>query len=128
MKYPKSVLIAGTVILFVMSLTPIFHSHLIELKEIKAIQNSKSYTDQKKAIIRRIETRVPVPEPPKILTVNNKENMKNLSFSDLIQDGDKIIIFPKAKIGVIYNPQTDSVNAIVDISDPKFSTYEKMAH
>lgn len=127
MLYPKSVCLIGGLLLLIIALTPLFYFHIQEQEEIKAIQDSTSFRNQKNAIIQRLRLRVPIPEPPKMLTVIHKETMKNLPFYEIIQNGDKMLIFPKAKIGVIYNPKTDIVNAIVDISDPTFDPYERLA-
>lgn len=115
-------------LLGIIAFSPLFYFSYLDQNEKEYIQNLTSIADQKNAILSRIKSRVPVPEPPKMLTVVNKSAMKDLPFYEILQKGDKIFIFPKAKIGVIYNPKIDTVTAIVDISSPKFSPYEKMAY
>ena len=128
MLYPKSVYAIGSIFLVIVAFIPLFYSSILDQQKRKTIQNSTSFLDQKNAIIHRLESRVPVPEPPKMMTIVNKESMKELPFYELLQNEDKIFIFRKAKIGVIYNPHIDTVIGIVDISDSGFRPYEKMAH
>lgn len=122
-------ILAKFVVLFIFAFTPLFYSHILDLQEREAIKNATSLTDQKRLILYRIQNRISIPnEQAMMINIVNKEIMKKLSFYEVLQNGDKMFIFPKAKIAIIYNPYTDIVTGVVNVNDPGFIPYEKMAY
>lgn len=71
------------------------------------------FGDDLKALVNRINGLIELPanELPNIATVTNKDRLKDQPFFDKAENGDKVLLYTRAKWGVIYRP---SVNKIIE--------------
>ncbi|MBI4225661.1 hypothetical protein HY612_00950 [Candidatus Roizmanbacteria bacterium] len=69
---------------------------------------------QTKELLARVKALMEIPnEEPTIITILDRTKLQDQPFFKLAQNGDRILIFPKAKRAVLYRPST---NKIVDVT------------
>jgi hypothetical protein len=56
-----------------------------------------------------VHLELPTDETPTLATVQDAEKLKSQPFFKLAQDGDKVLIYPKAGKAVLYRPATKKV-------------------
>ena len=85
-------------------------------------QNTK--TTNTKDLIDKVSnlTVLPKDEVPTVATITNIEDLKNVSFFKLAQNGDKLLIYTKAKRTIIYR---ESSNQIVETMTTAFDISNK---
>ena len=52
---------------------------------------------------------VPTDETPTIATVEDKEKLNDQDFFGSVENGDKILIYPRARKAIIYRPSTNKI-------------------
>ena len=78
-----------------------------------------------KSVVEKVGKLVILPdeETPTLATVTDKERLSNQPFYSKAENGDKVLIYTKAKKAFLYRP---SINKIIEIApvtiDPKIST------
>lgn len=83
-------------------------------KEISRLKAGQSVDDETTQLIRRVAALVSLPdgETPTIATVTDVEKLKSQTFFAKAENGDKVLIFSKARKAYLYRPTT---NKIVEI-------------
>lgn len=76
---------------------------------------AKSEPDKLKAQVGQL-VEVPADESPTIATVEDATKLKDQAFFADAQNGDKVLMFPKAKKAFLYRPSTNKVINIVPIN------------
>jgi hypothetical protein len=81
-------------------------------KENKRLSNpeesAKQETERLKSSVAALVD-VPTGEEPTIATVTDLDKLKNQPFFAKAQNGDKVLIYPKAKKAILYRPSTNKV-------------------
>ena len=79
----------------------------------KTLQKQMSSNEQEK-LIARVGKLIELPkEEPTIANISDKEKLKDQSFFQNANNGDKVLIFTKAKKAILYRP---SINKIIEVS------------
>ena len=111
--YPvKNLLLIAVVFLFIIFLIVYF---------LIAYQSNKSNPDvalqkETKVLTDRIGRfmELPLDEQPTLATVTDQEKLKGQNFFTHAQNGDKLLVYPKAKKAILYRPSTKK---IVEVSN-----------
>ena len=61
---------------------------------------------------------VPRGETPSVATVSNAAKLSGQSFFQNAQNGDKVIVYTKAKEAILYRPSTNQIVTIAPVSAP----------
>lgn len=84
------------------------NQNLRDKKNTSASQKSEEATNEE--IIRKVSAIFNAPyETPSVAKVADKDKLKGQAFFDNAQQGDYLLIYPKAKTALIYRPSTDKV-------------------
>ena len=79
----------------------------------KTLQKQLSPDDREK-LIAQVGKLIQLPkEEPTIASISDKEKLKNQPFFQNASNGDKVLIFTKAKKAILYRP---SINKIIEVS------------
>lgn len=83
-------------------------------KEISKLKSNQAVDDETTQLIARVASLVSLPEgeTPTIATVTDVEKLKSQAFFAKAENGDKVLIFSKARKAYLYRPTT---NKIVEI-------------
>lgn len=106
--YPvKNLLLIATIFLFFVSLAVYF---LIEHQSDRANPNA-ALQKETKVLTDRIGEfmELPVDEQPTLSTVTDREKLKGQDFFTHTQNGDKLLVYPKAKKAILFRPSTKKV-------------------
>jgi hypothetical protein len=60
--------------------------------------------------------KLPKDEDPLIATVSDKEKLKNQAFFQIAENGDKVLIYSKAKKAILYRPSSNMVVDVVPVN------------
>jgi len=84
-------------------------------QELASLKSNQQVATDNKLLIEAVAkiTELPDDEEPTIATVTDMDRLKSQSFFTRAENGDKVLIYPKTKIAVLYRPTT---NKIVQIS------------
>ncbi len=87
---------------------------LSQRREITQLKSSQVVDDETTQLIARVASLVSLPEgeTPTIATVADVEKLKSQTFFAKAENGDKVLIFSKARKAYLYRPST---NKIVEI-------------
>lgn len=108
-KYYSTILIV--VLLLSFSLTFYFYKKYQTAQ--KTLQKQLSPDDREK-LIAQIGKLIELPkEEPTVASISDKEKLKNQPFFQNAKNGDKVLIFTKAKKAILYRP---SINKIIEVS------------
>ena len=81
--------------------------------ELMSIKNSSSSSgaSEVQQLIDKVGKLVQLPagEAPTLATVSNVAQLKNQQFFAMAKDGDKLLIYSKSGLGVLYRPSTNKV-------------------
>lgn len=111
----KRVLMIITVIIFVGA---IFSGIYFYSQYRKVVKNPEIVTKQETIwILEKINKLVDLPqdETPTVATVLDKEKLKDQDFFKKAENGDKVIVYMKAKKAVLYRPNTNKVIEIAPV-------------
>ena len=61
---------------------------------------------------------VPTGETPSVATVSNADKLKAQTFFANAHDGDKVIVYAKAKQAILYRPSTNQIVTMAPVSAP----------
>lgn len=61
---------------------------------------------------------VPIGEKPSVATVSNADKLKGQTFFANARDGDKVIVYAKAKQAILYRPSTNQIVTMAPVSAP----------
>ena len=61
---------------------------------------------------------VPTGETPTVATVANADKLKTQSFFTNAKDGDKVIVYAKAKEAILYRPSTNQIVTMAPVTSP----------
>lgn len=108
-KYFSTILVA--VLLLSFSLTFYFYKKYQTVQ--KTLQKQLSPDDREK-LIAQVGKLIELPkEEPTVASISDKEKLKNQPFFQNASNGDKVLIFTKAKKAILYRP---SINKIIEVS------------
>ena len=107
----KIVLIASAVLLVVIAGTPavyFYRQYTAMKKEVAAV---KTKQEDPKALVAMVAKHILLPtgEDPTIMTVTDKEKLSGQLFFANAKNGDKVLIYQKAKKAFLYDPVADLV-------------------
>lgn len=71
-------------------------------------QAAKDETSRVKALVEKLVD-LPTDESPTVFTVNDASKLKSQSFFNKAENGDKVLIFTKAKKAYLYRPSTNKL-------------------
>lgn len=73
---------------------------------------------QSQTLLQQIEKHLELPqdEEPTIATVNDTEKLKNQEFFKKAKNGDKVVIYAKAKKAILYDPINDRIRDVAPIN------------
>lgn len=60
---------------------------------------------------------LPANDTPSLATVKNVNQLKGQAFFESAQNGDKVLIYPNAKVAVLYRPTTNKIIIFAPVSD-----------
>ena len=77
-------------------------------------------------MVKKVGARIQLPknETPELVTVSNKDKLKELAFFKNAQNGDKVLMYKQAKMAYLFRPSTNSLINAAPIVDPE-TTMEK---
>ncbi|MFA5770627.1 MAG: LytR C-terminal domain-containing protein [Patescibacteria group bacterium] len=108
-KYFLAILIALVLLSF--SLTLYFYK---KYQTAQKILQKQLNPDEREKLIAQVGKLIELPkEEPTIANISDKEKLKDQSFFQNANNGDKVLIFTKAKKAILYRP---SINKIIEVS------------
>jgi cytoskeletal protein RodZ len=119
LKFKKLYIVLGVVI---MSLVLVFfvYGYFNTRNQLMSIKNSSSSKSpgETQQLIDKVGKLVELPagETPTLATVNNAAQLKKQQFFAMAKDGDKLLIYSKSGLGVLYRPSTNKVIAYSPIN------------
>ena len=91
-----------------------------ELKSARELLNNPSNARkvESEKLLKEIGNLLVLPEDeePTIATVNNKDQLTSVPFFAAAQNGDKILIYQKAKKAIIFRPETGKIIEVAPIN------------
>jgi hypothetical protein len=78
--------------------------------------NTKQITDTLHNVSKLVI--VPSNETPTVATVSNVSKLRGQSFFANAKDGDKVIVYPKAKQAILYRPSSNQIVTMAPLSSP----------
>jgi cytoskeletal protein RodZ len=101
----SAVIVGIVLVLFVYSYATT-RNQLMHLKS-----SSSSAQTETQSTIDKVSKLVVLPagEPPTLATVSNASRLKNQQFFARAQDGDKLLIYSKSGLGILYRPSTNKI-------------------
>jgi uncharacterized protein YneF (UPF0154 family) len=102
-----TVLVVSAILLFFVYGYFSTRNQLMHLKSA----NSSSKSDETQQLINKVGNLVQLPagDSPTIATVSNASRLKNQQFFSMAKDGDKLLIYSKSGLGVLYRPSTNKI-------------------
>jgi flagellar basal body-associated protein FliL len=88
-------------------------------KYTKAVANPDSVAQQEtSALVSKVGKLISLPadETPSVATVTDKEKLKDQTFVANTANGDKVLIYTKAKKAILYRPSTDKIVEVMPIA------------
>ncbi len=117
----KYVLIIGLVILIAAALFPSLYFYR-KYQTLQKQVNATEIKDDIPALTARVGKHILLPdgEVPTVMTVTDKEKLSGQLFFANAKDGDKVLIYEKAKKAFLYNPAADRIIEVgpVALSSP----------
>jgi cell division protein FtsL len=109
---PLPIVIAVVVCLALVFFIYGYYSTRNQLMHLKSA-NSSSQSNETQQLIDKVGNLVQLPanEPPTIATVSNASHLKSQQFFSRAKDGDKLLIYSKSGLGVLYRPSTNKIIA-----------------
>src|SRR5450759_35049 len=106
----KSVFILVIVILLLAAIPSVyFYTQYAAMK--KQVAAAKPAPEDPKALIARVAKHILLPtgEDPTVMTVTDKEKLSGQLFFANAKNGDKVLVYEKAKKAFLYDPVADMV-------------------
>ncbi len=110
----KILLLAGLVVFFIVAIMAYF---LIAYRTNHADPGAATQKEIKK-LTARIGgfMELPAGEQPTLATVADQEKLKGQEFFTHAQNGDKLLIYPKAKKAILYRPSTGKIIEVTNLT------------
>lgn len=108
-------------IIFVVLITTSFYFYSKYKSTKKILDNPTTQAkNDKEKLIKEVGTLIDLPnEEPTLATVTNKEKLKSQPFFAKTENGDRVLIYTKAKKAILYRP---SINKIIEVSKINLET------
>lgn len=103
-------------VIFIITIFSLFSYFYIQYKDKQKLLKKPAVSQEEAGkIVALVESLMQLPknENPTIATVSNKEKLKDQPFFNNAQNGDKVLIYTKAKKAILYRP---SINKIIEVS------------
>ncbi len=110
--FSKKTLIIGLVfIILIFTLIPSLYFYNKYQKLKKSAPPSESSVEELKSLIEKVASHIELPqgEEPTVAIVSDKEIIKNQPFFSRAENGDKVLIYTKAKKAILYRPSTNKI-------------------
>jgi hypothetical protein len=103
------------VILIILAILPSVYFYNQYKKTQKILDTLPKSVDETRKLLDSIGKLIQLPndEEPMIATVSDKEKLKNQTFFQTAENGDKVLIYTKLKKAILYRP---SENRIIDVA------------
>lgn len=108
-RYKKDIIIVGVFVILLLALYPTyyFYNRFEELKKNTQNTASDAIVSEKDKVARLIE--LPTDEEPVLATVTDKNKLNDQQFFANSKNGDKVLIYEKARKAYLYRPSTDKL-------------------
>lgn len=118
MQLSHRVFMMGSVVLLALSLAGYFAWKAHETNRVQP------ESEEVEMLVQEISTLAYLPEGevPTLATVTNRDKLDNQPFFRGAQNGDKILIYPRAGWAVLYRPSSQKVLAMTEVDIEKFKT------
>lgn len=107
MRLKLSYLFLGVLVLSLGITSFIFYKKYTDLKRDPQIVANQQTQDLVNAVGDHIQ--LPKDETPTVATVEDKNKLKDQPFFSSVENGDKILIYTKARKAIVYRPSSDKV-------------------
>jgi len=103
------------IVVILIALLPSLYFYNQYKKTQKILNTLPKSVDETRKLLDKIGKLIELPkdEDPLIATVSDKEKLKNQAFFQIAENGDKVLIYSKAKKAILYRP---SSNKIIDVA------------
>ena len=109
----------GFVIVIAIFASAIFAAYYFYSKYNKAINNPEMITRQETDLIKEKVSKlmdIPADEEPTLATVLDKDKLSDQAFFANAENGDKVLIFTKAKKAILYRPSTNKIIEVAPLA------------
>lgn len=114
--FPKKLLVPALFVLLLMTLATSIY-FFSQYKKTKELLTNPQKIDRKEieVLVKKISRLMELPknDEPSIATVADKDRLKNQAFFANAKNGDKVLIFAKAKKAILYRP---AINKIIEVA------------
>jgi hypothetical protein len=110
--YKKIAIIA---IILVLALTSLYFYNQYQSTKSLLQSSTQQGSDESKKLVEAVGKLIELPtnEQPTLATVSDKTKLKDQAFFANAQNGDKVLIYSKAKKAILYRP---SINKIIEVA------------
>ncbi len=110
----KTIPILIVIVLLTIALIPAFYFYSAYTKTQKLLQVQGTTTSAKKDVddlIAKVDRLIQLPkgEKPTVATIANKKKLVDQPFFEKAENGDKLLIYSKAKEAILYRPSIDKI-------------------
>lgn len=112
----KTLILLGAFILIVIAAVPSVYFYNQYQKNQQNLKNpNQAAVEEAKVVVAKVGQLIELPkdEQPTVATISDVNKLKDQTFFANAQNGDKVLIYSKAKKGIIYRPST---NKIIEVS------------
>src|SRR5579859_3613649 len=110
----RSIILVGVILAVAVAAVPSVYFFNQYQKSQQALKNpNQAAVEEAKATIAQVGKLIELPsdEQPTVATITDANKLKDQAFFKNAQNGDKVLIYQKAKKGIIYRP---SINKIIE--------------
>lgn len=103
------------IVFLIISLVGFLYFYFQYQQTKKIINNPQAFSkEQTKDLLNKVGKLIELPnEEPTVATITDKDKLKNQPFFKNAKNGDRVLIFTKAKKAILYRPST---NKIIEVS------------
>lgn len=112
------------VVVILIALLPSLYFYNQYKKTQKILDTLPKSVDETRKLLDNVGKLIELPkdEDPLIATVSDKEKLKNQPFFQIAENGDKVLIYSKAKKAILYRPSSNMIIDVVPVNIKDNST------